>query len=627
LSITKDADWHPRGIADLEPNAWEAIRREGNTSVVAGPGAGKTEFLAQRAAYLLDTGRCPRPYRILAISFKTDAAENLGRRVRERCTRDKSDRFVSLTFDAFTKGLVDRFLSALPTPYRPSRPYDIAFPHQRGITDFLARTRFSALQDWHREIVELSSADFESRVVGSVRLDEVPHPAVSAIAFAVARWWEENLHRQGRSSLTFVMLNRLAELLLRAIPQIARALRATYRFVFVDEFQDTTFAQYDFLLSAFRDPKILVTAVGDDKQRIMVWAGARPDSFIRFENDFQAKRIPLLFNFRSSPELVRIQHVVARALDSTAIPTIAQSPCKIEGDAAQIWNCATEEREGEQIAAWLAEDFAHRGTSPRDYGILVRQTPDRFEQQLAEPLLAHGLRVRNESHALGRATLQDLLVEGFTETSVAILRLGATRRDPSAWRIASAAVQHLRSADPDDTDTCYRAEKALTTFLRQLRSTMSGTIPSTETAQTLAIEVTNFLGKDALMRSYPEYSVGERLEIAIEAFRLHLCTSANEAENWPVCIDRFEGIDQIPLMTVHKSKGLEYDTMLFVGLDDQMWWSYSPKNPEGMATFFVALSRAKQRAIFTFCRARGERTRVADLYELLSDAGVPEVNC
>lgn len=78
-------------------------------------------------------------------------------------------------------------------------------------------------------------------------------------------------------------------------------------------------------------------------------------------------------------------------------------------------------------------------------------------------------------------------------------------------------------------------------------------------------------------------------------------------------------------MTVHKSKGLEYDTILFIGLDDQMWWSYSAGNPEGMATFFVALSRAKQRAIFTFCRARGARTKVADLYQLLSAAGVPEL--
>lgn len=83
----------------------------------------------------------------------------------------------------------------------------------------------------------------------------------------------------------------------------------------------------------------------------------------------------------------------------------------------------------------------------------------------------------------------------------------------------------------------------------------------------------------------------------------------------------------MPLMTVHKSKGLEYDTILFVGLDDAMWWSHSAGNPEGIATFFVALSRAKQRAVFTFCRERGQRNRVADLYALLTAAGVSEVAC
>ena len=68
-------DWRPRGIDDLEPQAWRALRQAGCTCVVAGPGAGKTEFLAQRAVYLLETGACPPPYRILAISFKSDAAE------------------------------------------------------------------------------------------------------------------------------------------------------------------------------------------------------------------------------------------------------------------------------------------------------------------------------------------------------------------------------------------------------------------------------------------------------------------------------------------------------------------------------------------------------------------------
>ena len=78
-------------------------------------------------------------------------------------------------------------------------------------------------------------------------------------------------------------------------------------------------------------------------------------------------------------------------------------------------------------------------------------------------------------------------------------------------------------------------------------------------------------------------------------------------------------------MTVHKSKGLEYDTIVFVGLDDHAWWAHTPGNAEGLATFFVALTRAKQRAIFAFCRERGQRRRVAELYQLLSDAAVPEI--
>jgi superfamily I DNA/RNA helicase len=124
-----------------------------------------------------------------------------------------------------------------------------------------------------------------------------------------------------------------------------------------------------------------------------------------------------------------------------------------------------------------------------------------------------------------------------------------------------------------------------------------------------------------------EYGAGETLAIAVEAFRLHLSACAEGTVDWTTCLDRFEGVGQVPLMTVHKSKGLEYDTILFVGLDDTMWWSHNAGNPEGIATFFVALSRAKQRAIFTFCRARGQRTRVADLYQLLTAARVPEIAC
>jgi superfamily I DNA/RNA helicase len=146
MRLVRPEDWRPRGIDDLEPAAWNALRHTGSACVVAGPGAGKTEFLAQRAVYLVETGICRAPHRVLAISFKTDAASNLAPRVRQRCLPDLADRFVSLTFDSFTKSLVDRFLNAIPADWRPTRPYEIAFPKPKQAGGFLTLARLSAPQ-------------------------------------------------------------------------------------------------------------------------------------------------------------------------------------------------------------------------------------------------------------------------------------------------------------------------------------------------------------------------------------------------------------------------------------------------------------------------------------------------
>ena len=129
--------WQPVGVAALEANALDVVRSSDNRSVIAGPGAGKTELLAQRAAYLLQTGTAPRPRRILAISFKRDAAVNLAARVAQRCHRDHAGRLDSMTFDAFAKGLIDRFGQALPSRWRPTPDYEIIFPGERDFRDFL----------------------------------------------------------------------------------------------------------------------------------------------------------------------------------------------------------------------------------------------------------------------------------------------------------------------------------------------------------------------------------------------------------------------------------------------------------------------------------------------------------
>src|ERR1051325_7975577 len=106
--------WMPSDQFRLEPNALIAATEvDRNLALTAGPGAGKTEMLAQRADFLLRTGACRYPNRILAISFKVDAAQNLKARVRKRCGTELAARLDSHTFHAFAKRLIDKFRPVL----------------------------------------------------------------------------------------------------------------------------------------------------------------------------------------------------------------------------------------------------------------------------------------------------------------------------------------------------------------------------------------------------------------------------------------------------------------------------------------------------------------------------------
>lgn len=618
-------EWSPRGIDQLEPGAWRALRHAGSTSVIAGPGAGKTEFLAQRAVFLLETGLCPPPFRVLAISFKRDAAENLAARVRERCPPELAGRFTSLTFDALTKSLLDRFTTALPPVWRPTRPYRVWFPTWRDTRHVLDVARTSTQNAaWQAEIAGIHPSSFEWATVGAYRLPIDPTRAASGTEYAIRHWWHTQLRGSTGSSVSFVGINRLAELLLRSAPHIARALQVTYPFVFADEFQDTTYAQYDFLLSAFGSSPASVTAVGDTKQRIMTWAGARIDAFDRFESDFQAIRIPLLLNFRSSADLVEVQRVVAAALEPGAPAVIAQTMREVSGEAAQVWTSTTIEREAAHIGRWIAGDMAARGRQPRDYAILVKQKPDDYARDLAGGFITAGLTLRNESHRLGETTLQDLLSDSFSALVVALIRLCASRRAPAAWRLVSDSLMAIRAVSPDDPVAHTKVERELTAFITWGRAHLSGLAVTAENAELVADAAFTFLDLGAIRRTYVEYADGDLLDIMARGVREHLGASAHATQDWSGCLDAYEGVAQVPLMTVHKSKGLEYDTVLFVGLDDSAWWSHTRGDREGLATFFVALSRAKQRAIFCFCQERGVRRNTSDLFALLTAAGVVE---
>ena len=109
----------------------------------------------------------------------------------------------------------------------------------------------------------------------------------------------------------------------------------------------------------------------------------------------------------------------------------------------------------------------------------------------------------------------------------------------------------------------------------------------------------------------------------------------SRAMSWPAAIDDLEGVNAIPIMTVHKSKGLEYHTVVFVGLEDSSFWNFQQSPDEEKCGFFVAFSRAIKRVVFTFSEVRPRNTggvpekqsrrAIGTLYSLLADAGVHPV--
>jgi superfamily I DNA/RNA helicase len=475
--LVRRENWQPQGVVDLEARAWDALREvEQSVLVTAGAGAGKTEFLAQKAAYLLQTGICPTPKRILAISFKRDAARNLSERVVLRCEPEHARRFDSMTFDAFTKSMLDRFRKAIPDPWMPPAGYQIVMPKRPVYEDFLNRNGFNGITAKQLEDgLAITSLPFPEELYGTTR--------------AVAKFWEDSYTRFDEVRLTFSMINRLVHWMLSRNDHIRIALQTTYQSIFLDEFQDTTHAQFDLLNTAFHGGPARLTAVGDDKQRIMVFAGAMRDAFDQFQLAYTGRRISLLSNWRSHEDLVAIQHVVAQQLDPGAELPIARGERRMDGDVAAIWEFIDSDTERTTLAAWIASEVQYGNVEPHDVALLVRMHANNVEEDLAPTFTSHGLRLRNLAREVGGGvSIQDLLSEDLTALLLPLLRLGAMEKCPEAWSATQRNLNFLYGSNEENEVMQMKIQHRLQITVRNLRCRMCEEGLSGDLVEELALE-------------------------------------------------------------------------------------------------------------------------------------------
>ena len=520
--------WRPSAGLTLEPNALAAAKEtRANLALTAGPGAGKTEMLAQRADFLLQTAQCRYPRRILAISFKVDAARNLKARVRKRCGPDLAGRLDSHTFHAFAKRLIDRFRPVLKGRDALNADYSIG----------------------------------PNRVQGE--------------------------------SITFGDIVPLAQTIITSSTIARNAVRQTYSHVFLDEFQDCTSEQYRLIKACFLGSPTILTAVGDTKQSIMGWAGALEGIFESFAEDFDARPLNLYQNFRSAPRLRRMQNAMIRVMD----PPAAGDDAELQGDEGTITvlRYATDRDEAVDLANRVRAMIGDSGLPASQIAVLVSREQKFFCQPLMAAMDAVGVPYREED------STQDLASEPVARLIVDFLLVVCGRRETSAHRRLLEQVVFSYGSDEEHE---YRQRSRWSRLIADTRARIDSreiNLSSERDLRDLSHTVIAAVGRDKVVEMSSDYAQGGRLDQLIADTIAKAHTLVARAGDPAVALARFSGDEAVRIMSIHKSKGLEFEAVIVLGVENEMFWSGIAKE---RSVFFVGISRARKHLLLTHCDQR-----------------------
>lgn len=615
MAVINPGAWQPQGIDSLEHNAELVVKDISNNIIVtAGPGAGKTELLAQKAAYILQTESCSKYKKILAISFKKDAAKNLKERVELRCGKKLSKQFDSMTFDSFSKNLFDRFKLALPDSWQLSNDYELDFSISNGKEMGILLDNIGLSQG---EKQSLNPYSFEQYHLTAKPLPISEFNINNTETKATSRLWDYLLKQSSPARISFSMIGRLIELIFRTNPKLLYSLQSTYDYVFLDEFQDTTSIQYDLIKTCFLNSNIKITAVGDDKQTIMSWAGALANIFNIYKGDFGAQEYQLINNYRSSPELVNIQNIIVQSLMGLSIPSaVSMKNSTLIDDSCKLYSYINEVEEAKDISNIIQQLISVESIPANEICILTKQQPDIFTKYIQAQLMAVDIKSRVENE------LQDLLSEPLTKFIISSLRLIFMQRSLESWKNLNDYMLNAYSDNPKDN------EKYIVKFVESFKKKIPLIAYSEKGITGIVEEISNFLNENRLKIIFKQYSQGSYLLDLKKSVCKYLFKYLTEQNNdWIKAIDEFEGKDCIKIMTMHKSKGLEFNTVIFVGLEDNVYWSYQQNPDADNNGFFVAFSRAKERIIFTISHRSHYRDnstikKISPIIDTFNRAGV-----
>ncbi len=594
------------------------FHKDGPLLVLAGPGSGKTRVITCRIAAMIEAGI--RPYHICAITFTNKAAEEMRLRVQQ--TVSASGVYVS-TFHAMCVRILRQY--AEQADIQPNFSiYDVD-DQKRCMKEAITACQVDSTNFQPARMLDVVSRlknDLEDEVSYAARADDFFGKCAAKIYTRYQAMLRQN------NALDFDDLLVKTAFLLRDRPDVRVELSNRFHYLLVDEYQDTNHAQYQIAKGlALAHRNICVT--GDPDQSIYRWRGADIKNILVFEKDWpEAVVVKLEENFRSTPNILeKASKLIAANTKRKHKELIATRPA---GEAVVIETCEDEAQETRHIAQRIKNLIA-QGTDPNEIAVFYRVNS--MSRTLEEALIRDRLpyQVVRGVEFYARKEIRDMLsymklivnprddiafLRAIGTHSRGIGKTSVERLEPYARRMGISLLEAAARADQVETINRPTQERlrAFAAMIAKFRKDLDGPVgPLMDCvfAESGFAESLKASGQDAqsaidnvneLINAAAEYdnrSEAPSLTDYMQSIALYSDTDAYNPD-----------AGRVSLMTLHAAKGLEFDHVFIIGLEEGLLPHERSLNggfddiEEERRLFFVGITRARQSLQISYARHR-----------------------
>lgn len=629
---------------------------DGPVLIVAGAGSGKTRVLTSRIAYILERG-C-EPSEILALTFTKKAASEMKERIALMVGEKKARRLYMGTFHSVFIRFLREFSDSLGYP-QTFTIYDTS-DSVSAIKTCLKELQLDDKVYKPKDVLSRISMAKNNLVTPSAyrRNANAVHNDTIAKKPRICDIYELYAHKcrqAGVMDFDDILLNM--NILFKENPAALETIAGRFRYIMVDEYQDTNYAQYLILkkLSQFHQN---ICVVGDDSQSIYAFRGAKIENILNFKRDYPQHNIfRLEQNYRSTKVIVNAANSLI-AKNSARIPKECYS-MGAEGERIRLIKAYTEQEEALLIASSIVARIHAESAQYQDFAVLYRTNSQSraleeafrkrnlpymiysgnsfFERAEVKDMMAYFKLVVNINDDESFKRIVNKPARGIGDTSLAALTAAAHMHQTSLFKAAysddletfglkQAAVRKIRDfcnminaltlmsnlqdaytvakRIADDTGL-YMSFKADTSIEGQSRT---ANIEELVDSIKLFIEEKN---NEYLEDMQAEGKISDGAELSESDFPI--VTLGEYLENVSllsaVDVSDEESSNRIALMTVHSSKGLEFPYVFVTGMEENLfpsggWLASESEIEEERRLFYVAMTRAKKAVNFSFAATR-----------------------